>query len=458
MRSLYWKIFLSFWCTTLLIIVTTAWITSEIAKSSSAPARENAFMDSYANAAVATYESGKKEALNHWLEHIGLSRHMILFLLTKNGQILGDEKPPTIINTIASEFQKNNLDDGIIKLGNIIISHEILSASKQTYRLVAITEKPLSHFIEIPWQGLTIRLLVAAFFSGIICYLLSRYLTQPLRSLTSAAKSIAKGNLNTRVGQLRGHHHDEIAELSQEFDTMAEQLEQLIESKERLLHDISHELRSPLARLHIAIELARKKINYATQPELDRMELEGFRLNTLIGEILDFARLKKDTVILSLHEIDMNELLQSLAEDANFEFGANRVHIKKSHACLINGDERLIHRAIENILRNALHYSPENEPVSISLTEEDTSIIIDIDDKGPGVPENQLEKIFNPFYRVDTSRQKKTGGFGLGLSIAKQAIRIHQGSIEASNKKESGLRVRIILPKQQVTNNEIKIT
>lgn len=335
MRSLYWKIFLSFWLATILIIVTTAWVTSEIAG-------------------------------------------------------------------------------------------------------------------RLPWAGLTARLLIPTLSSGLICYFLSIYLTKPLRSLRLAAKSLATGKLYTRVGRFAGHHNDEIADLSYEFDSMAEQLETLMKSKQRLLQDISHELRSPLARLHIAIELGRMKCNDIAKSDFDRMEMECLRLNTLIGEVLDFARLDKSTNTLTKTMVSLPALLTSIISDANYEFTeiTPRVIVGKIEPCELSLDERLIHRAVENILRNALRYSPGNQEVSVSLYKElsNNSLYIDIEDNGPGVPTEQLTKIFNPFYRVDTAREKKTGGYGLGLAIAKQAILLHDGEIQASNRKDGGLLVRIILP------------
>ncbi len=450
MRSLYWKIFLSFWLATILIIITTAWVTSEIAQKSSIPAREHVFMDSYANAAVATFESGQHAALRKWLAQTGASKKMTLYLLCSTGEIIGNATPPLEIKNIASDLVNEELDEGLLKFGNLIISHEILSTSGKAYRLAAVSEKPLSHFVVIPWAGLTIRLTIAIFISGLICYLLSLYLTQPLRSLGMAAKSIATGKLNTRVGQFKGHYRDEIAQLSNEFDRMAEQLESLISSKERLLQDISHELRSPLARLQIAIELGRKKASPKADIEFCRMEVECLRLNNLIGEILQFARLDRSTEELNKTHINILDLVNRIIEDANFEFGEeqNKVQLIAAENYELLVDERLMHRAIENIVRNAMRYSPSNKKVTISLStnKEKTTLFIDIDDYGPGVPEEQLKNIFNPFYRVDTSREKKTGGYGLGLSIAEKAIQLHQGTVIALNRPQGGLQVRITLP------------
>ncbi len=452
MRSLYWKIFLSFWLATILIIITTAWVTSEIAQESSIPAREKVFMDSYATAAVVTFESGRHVALKRWLEHRGIPRQMTLYLLSNGGEIVGNQSPPETVKQISADLRNGTLDDGMFKVGDLIVSHQILSTSGNAYRLVAVSEKPLAHFVQIPWAGLTLRLAIAIFISGVICYLLSIYLTKPLRSLGIAAKSIARGKLNTRVGHFKGHNRDEIAELSGEFDHMAERLESMVNSKERLLQDISHELRSPLARLHIAIELGRKKAKHLADIEFDRMEVECLRLNTLIGEILEFARLNKLPTHLNKTLVNLPSLLTQVVEDANFEFDYEKpkIILHSKEQCLLKLDERLIHRAIENIIRNALHYSSPNPQIAIHLTtnERHTEVYIDIKDNGPGVPEEQLEKIFSPFYRVDTSREKKTGGYGLGLSIAKRAIKLHHGNIKACNNTEGGLLVRITLPLQ----------
>ncbi len=449
MRSLYWKIFLSFWLATILIIVTTAWVTSEIARKSSISAREREFMDSYANAAVVTFEAGHHIALTQWLEKTGLSKHMQLFLLTSHGEIIGNENIPAVVKQISENFVHDQLDEGIFKSGHLIVSHEIISTSGLAFRLAAVSKKPLSHFVQIPWAGLTARLLIAIFISGLICYLLSVYLTKPLRSLRLAAISLATGKLNTRVGRFAGHHKDEIAELSYEFDSMAEQLETLIKSKQRLLQDISHELRSPLTRLQIAIELGRKKSNGLANSEFDRIESECLRLNTLLGEALDFARLDQSTNTLNQSLVFLPTLLEGIINDANYEFynGSPRVIIRQMQASQLMLDERLIHRAIENILRNALRYSPSNHEVVVSLYENTSehTVLIDIEDTGPGIPEDQLIKIFNPFYRVDTAREKKTGGYGLGLAIAKQAIQLHGGEIHAINRQQGGLLVRIIL-------------
>lgn len=457
MRSLYWKIFIAFWLASTLIIITTAWIISEITRKSSLPAHEKVFMDSYATAAVATFESGQLTALKQWLNQAGTKRNLILFLLVNSGEVISTHAVPPDVQALAREFAKGNLDDGLLKYGSLLISHEIVTPSKNAYRLVALSDQSFFKFIEMPWAGLFIRLSIAIIISGILCYLLSIYLTQPLRSLSMAAKSIAKGQLNTRVGNFIGHGHDEIAQLSNEFDRMAEELENILQSKERLLQDISHELRSPLARLQIAIELGRNKSAHAADKEFSRMEEECRRLNTLIGEILEFARLDKSAYELLLKPVNLEKLLLKIIEDANFEFAkddkqAQLVTPPCHYEALF--DERLLCRALENVLRNALYHTATHTTVLISLEHQDASYCIRIEDQGPGVPEEQLGKIFTPFYRVDTSRTKKTGGYGLGLAIAKKAIDMHQGHIVARNKAHGGLLVEIILGDSSYDNKK----
>lgn len=441
------------------IILTIAWITSEITRKSSIPAREKIFMDSYANAAVATFESGHHTALKKLLSQAGKSRKMTLYLLSSTGEILGNQAPPQSVKRIAKNLENEQLDEGLIKFGDLIVSHEILSTSGKAYRLASVSQVPLSSFIIIPWAGLTIRLATAIFISGLICYLLSRYLTFPLRQLSMAAKSIAKGNLNTRVGHIKGHTKDEIDALRKEFDRMAEQLETMVNSKERLLQDISHELRSPLARLQIAIELGRKKVNGLAEQAFSRMLVECDRLNTLIGEILDYARLDKSTDNLVIRPIPVQEIVRNIVTDAQFEFDTNpsrvTVEIDKGCAETILADERLLHRAIENILRNAFNYAPAQSKIHLHLTQSENLLKIQISDQGPGVPQDQLDKIFHPFYRVDLSREKRTGGYGLGLAIAQKAIQLHRGRIIATNRPEGGLLVQIEIPVVEVAEASI---
>lgn len=414
-------------------------------------------MDSYANAAVSTYLSSHKKGLKLWLAHAAKERHMQFYLLASNGAIIGNGPIPEQIIRLGLQHKQDELDDGLIRSGSRLISHEIMATDGTTYRLVALSYSPIPAKIEIPWLDLLMRLAIAIGVSGAICYMLSVYLTQPLESLSTAAKSLAHGQLKTRVQRFRGHYQDEIDLLGSEFNRMAEQLEHLVNSKERLLQDISHELRSPLTRMQLAIALARKHERPENRAYFERMERECLHLNHLIGDILEFARLNKPDHAVDITYTSISDLLSSLVEDARFEFGeacdkAHLISLLQPESFFANVDAKLLARAVENILRNALKYSPPDTPVRVELETQENRFQIRICDKGPGVPKKEIRKIFAPFYRVDAARQSSTGGFGLGLSIANKAIRAHNGSIRAENQLEGGLCVIIELPIQAVDN------
>lgn len=296
---------------------------------------------------------------------------------------------------------------------------------------------------------LIFNILLTIIISGIICYLLSIYVTKPLRILSNAAERLGKGNLNTRVGHFFGHKKDEINNLSNEFNHMAERLEKIIHSKQRLLQDVSHELRSPLARMHIALELLKQKNRDLEQPELKRIELEANRINDLIAEIIAFVRMEQPSDMLQIENINLTDLIKNIVNNANYECqNPKRVLFTHSKSVFIRADKRFIDRAIENIIRNALYYSPKDSIITVTLKQTIENVVISISDQGPGIPNEQLEEIFNPFYRVDTAREKTSGGYGLGLSIAKQAIALHHGTIKAKNLKHGGLVLSIYLPNE----------
>lgn len=447
MHKLYWKIFLSFWVVTSFLVILTMGITGTLTRQSSIPVSEKIFINSYANAAVATYESGGKKALIQWIKHIALSKHLTIYLLSSNGKIIGLGKTPDGVSKLYVNFLKNKIPEGIFRQSNFLVSHEILTLSQTTYRLVAELHTPISHLIEIPWGGMSFVLIIAIILSGLVCILLSLYLTKPLSALREAAKSIAKGHLDTRVGDEIKNRKDEIAGLAAEFDTMAKRIEQLITSKERLLQDISHELRSPLARLQVAVALVRSNNGQQNDTLYDKIETEIHRLDTLIGEILTVAKLLKPQATLQKDDCDLNGLIQEIINDANFEFASKNSHITfQQENVTIRADRNIIYHVIENIIRNALRYTENNTDILISLAQSNNKALIEIADHGPGVPEEDLKKIFDPFHRVDDSREQSTGGYGLGLSIAKNGVRLHKGRIYAENLTPRGLKVSIELP------------
>lgn len=274
--------------------------------------------------------------------------------------------------------------------------------------------------------------------------LLARYLVRPIKILRDGLHHIAEGDFKIEVSPAMGHRYDEFGQLGRDADRMAAQLDQLMQSQKRLLHDISHDLRSPLARLQVAIGLVRQNPE-RLESMLERLEHEARRLNNMITEILILARLESGVPYPQEDFLDLGELLHGLVDDARFE--------GTGHDIVLNvpaGDEEwllpcrgeLLWRAIENLLRNALQHTPVGARVTLSLAATTADYIITIQDTGPGVPQKMLEEIFEPFHHAGNTR-----GHGLGLAIAKRAIEAHGGTISASNAPEGGLIIHIALPK-----------
>jgi signal transduction histidine kinase len=304
------------------------------------------------------------------------------------------------------------------------------------------------------------RLLVILLISGGVCYLLARYFTSPVVTLREATRRFAGGNLSVRIGKGIGNRKDELSELATDFDHMAERISSLMAQQRQLLRDISHELRSPLTRLNVAVELARRQAGDDAKPILDRIETEANVLNEMIGQVLTIARLDSETESIEMTPVDLRELVTEITEDANFEAqGRNcTVEIVESSQCTVSGNEALLRRAIENVIRNAVVYTHENTKVEIRLRciiHDSTSYAeVAVRDHGPGVPESDLPDLFRPFYRVSNARERQTGGTGLGLAITKRAVSLHNGTITVANVQGGGLIVEILLPLLKVIRQE----
>ena len=283
-----------------------------------------------------------------------------------------------------------------------------------------------------------------------LCYLLALYLTSPIRKLREATQRLADGDLQTRVAPKVGRRRDELADLARDFDEMAERIESLITSQQRLNRDISHELRSPLARLNVALEIAKQKSTSDSMPILERIETESTRLNEMISRLLTLAKLESGAVEVERLRVDLAELVKDVAADADFEAQAKgkSVDVSSVADCTVMGSENLLRSAIENVLRNAVRYTPEGTTVDVALTANNGRAILRVSDHGGGVPDDELANLFRPFYRIGEDRTRKTGGIGLGLAIAERAVKAHKGSIVARN-TNVGLEIEIGLDTAQ---------
>jgi two-component system sensor histidine kinase CpxA len=275
----------------------------------------------------------------------------------------------------------------------------------------------------------------------LLSYVLARHLTSPLRRLEKAVEGFGRGDFSAR---LKSRRRDEFGHLACSFDQMADRIQTLLSAERRLLLDISHELRSPLARLAVSVELARSGDDNETA--LNRIQKEADRLNALVGELLQVTRAEGDPASLHHEPVRVDELLRHLVDDCSVEAVARncRIDLKRAEPAEIRGDPELLRRAVENVLRNAIRYAPAETAVEVSM-ENNANTLIRVRDYGPGIPEEHLASIFDPFYRVDTHRNRSSGGVGLGLAIARRAVELHKGRIQARN-SHPGLLVEIEIP------------
>ena len=272
---------------------------------------------------------------------------------------------------------------------------------------------------------------------ALLCYWLAVHLTEPVRRLQKAVERFGQGDLSTRFETGR---RDELGELARTFNRMADRIQTLLAAERRLLLDISHELRSPLARLGVAVELARSGQDRGGA--LDRIQKEADRLNSLVGELLQVTRAEGDPASLHFEPVRLDDLVRDIVETNRIEATARGSELKldMDAAAEIQGEPELLRRAVENVIRNAIRHAPSGTTVEVTVK----GRTILVRDYGPGVPEPDLPRIFDPFYRVENDRNRLSGGVGLGLAIARRAVELHKGSIQARN-ADPGLLVKIEL-------------
>jgi signal transduction histidine kinase len=293
---------------------------------------------------------------------------------------------------------------------------------------------------------------VAIITAGLTWYGFFRYYAVPLRRLRKVTQQLAGGNLAARVGEGLLHRKNEVVDLGRDVDRMAERIESLVGAHQRLIRDVSHELRSPLARLNVALELARQSAGPAHSAPFDRIERESERLNELIGQLLMLTKLESESGMIQRADIDIAALIEEIAHDVDYEArnSNRRVKIVENNSVNFSGSREMLRQALENVIRNAVRYTAEETAVEIvcrrRVSNGRTWGHIEIRDHGPGVPESEIFNIFRPFYRVADARERQSGGTGVGLAISDRAIRLHGGSIRAINATGDGLIVEIELP------------
>jgi two-component system sensor histidine kinase CpxA len=453
MRGLFFKIFIIFWVAQSLIFVISTWLI--VRSHFDGPEAQFDTLDSSlqneGNSAVVAWEIGGCDALQAYGK--GIAQTISLADATgnplcKQAGMEGLEKNVTVPNRILG----SQVDQ------QFLWRVPVLSASGKHY--VFLLSRP--HVPRRPRLSQDLlrfsfpQLPVAIVVGGLTTFLIVLLFTRPVIRLRRAARELAMGKLNARVAwpksQARIFAGDELDALIQDFNHMAERLESLVDAQKLLLRDVSHELRSPLARLSVALELAREDADPKRATHLDRIERETERLNLLIGQLLSLSSMEALEKVEDFESLSLNRLIERIIPDAEYEARQRQcaLALHADEECRIAGSEELLYRAIENVVRNAIRYTDSGTEVEIRLKMRNAQgraqAEIEVSDRGPGIPESQLNAIFRPFYRVDYARSPDTGGFGVGLAIAERAVRLHHGELSAANRKGGGATITMTIP------------
>ena len=449
-RSLYLKIFIWFWLAMIIINVATFAI---FALTRPTPIRRSwrdlTQVGPNAQRAAEIYEQSGAAALTSALQATEKSSGVSATFFDENGRELSGRTTFPGTNELIARAAESREIEFNVEGRDTLVARPVVSSKGQRYMYVAHIPRPP---FQIGLQTQILRLLVVLVIGGIFCFWLSRYLTTPLLKLRTTTNELAEGNLGARVANRLTKRRDEVGQLGRDFNVMAERLESMVKAQQRLLGDISHELRSPLARLGVALGLARQRSGTEANGALDRIERESDSLNEMISQLLELTRLESGTDGRKRTDVDLAALVRDVAEDADYEArGVNRsVQVVATEDCSINGVEELLRSAIENVVRNAVRFTPEGTAVEVALHRQngyvDHFAVISVRDRGKGVPDEALEKIFRPFYRAEDARDRQSGGgTGLGLAITERAVRMHGGSVQAVNLNGGGFSVEMRL-------------
>lgn len=450
MKSVFLRIFLSFWVAQALFVVVAILVTLAFRPHGSS---WETLRTTALNEAVSAYETGGAQQAREYLDGLQAAQHVRAYLFNEQGEEVSRRGAPDWALRVLTSGSPVPRDGFIIPAPKVL--KESRASSDGQHRFTLVMGLPPGPRVFLGPRGMPITgLIIGVITSGLACYFLAWYLTKPIVRLRTATRQLAAGDLTARSGApAKSTRGDEIGGLIRDFDAMAERLELLVKAQSRLLNDISHELRSPLARLSVALGLARQRSGPESADMLDRIELEASRLNELIGRILTLARLEDGEQRMPQTPVPLGELVANVAEDAEFEAQERHCHVRAVIAegdWGVRGNDSLLHSAVENVVRNAIRYTQEGTSVEVELTSEEKGngreAVLRVRDCGPGVPPDSLTKLFEPFYRLDDARGRLTGGVGLGLAITERAVRFHGGRVAAFNRPEGGLMVEICLP------------
>ena len=401
-----------------------------------------------ASEAVKAYESGGPEAFARFSQGSGHSNERQLFLL--DGSYKDVLSRP--LSDDGLRVARTAKDGQLVVFRARIAAYKFVSSSGHPYILMLFLKSNLRQIGEILWgEGLpfSISLLLLV---TLLCLGLAYHIASPIHSIQVTARKVAQGDLKARVPSSVSRRHDEVAALAKDFDSMVSRLNSLIQTQKKLLNSVSHELRSPLARINISLALLRNRSSADSDDLFQRLDRDVERIDLLMGQLLTLSRLESGFSSGEREDVDFSQIVEEVAADADFEAQAlgKSVSFQTTGSIILQkADPHALRSACENIIRNAVRFTQPGSDVQVVL-EVDRSApeplaSLSVRDHGPGVPEDSLQAIFQPFYRI-TRDAEATGGNGLGLAIASEAIRLHRGTIRAENLRPTGLQIIIQLP------------
>ena len=452
MKSLFLRIFLWFWLAMVvlgvLLVVTSPFFTQSRSRVDRWQQGAETWAQDRVNRAAQRINEAGVEGLRSRESRGHGRRGSEIFIFDVEGRELQDRDVPEPVFDLARRVAASGSEEAMRRGGMHMVARPVIDPEGRLLVIVGTLHRPPRPTDLLEPKALWWRLLLLALVVGALSLWLARYLSGPVGALRRATLRLSAGDLSARVGKPVNRRRDEIGQLAHEFDAMAGRLETLVGSQRRLLRDVSHELRSPLARLTVALQLARDREGAQAAEALDRIERETGRLDDLIGQLLLLERLEARAPDTEAIEFDLSTLLNEVVDDASFEASATQraVELGSESSCPTQGYPALIRSALDNVLRNAVRHTAEGTTVEVSIDCGDASAEVKIRDHGPGVPEEHLETLFEPFSRVADSRERSTGGAGLGLAIARRAVEVHGGIVTAHNHPDGGLEVVITLP------------
>jgi signal transduction histidine kinase len=463
MHRLFWKIFLWFW---LGMVVVSATLVVSTSLTRSRSREDQQWRQRYAlpidlrtERAVELFGRGGAPAVEKYLVPLEHRDPMKDYLFDQSGrEVLGRQSPANVLHVLSLM--------GHLPVGeHYFFSSERIAAENthapgggkftliMTFPPRTMLPNSLFEFLfaDIGRAG-ALRLIAVLLVAGFFCFWLARHITLPIEKLRLVTHEIAQERLEARVDGIVTGRRDELADLGEDFNRMAHRIDNLITTQRQLLADVSHELRSPLARLNVALGLARQRAAPETSEHLDRIERETDRLNKLIGQLLTLARMNSGVDLQQKRVFDVGALVQELAVDGDYEARARHaaVELTAPSGCVVEGAPEMLRGAIENVVRNAVRHTAEGTTVGITVECRERAgqswVGVRVRDHGPGVPEEEIGKLFLPFHRLRNGASHSAGGAGLGLAITERAVRLHGGEVSAANAPGGGLIVLLELP------------